>query len=175
MARLALIVTVAIVSGCSSTGWRGQRIDGSSQTAFERSVATLQTSLPSRRRAELEMSLAVIWMRDTAVGAGDLDSDGLVEAAEARALADVAERVLAEISRGDFMSEIGTHGESADRYVKQLSGLRYDEVIELADLTSGDVFIQAAREQQVWARCRESWRLPRPMKSSFMSRYCRRR
>jgi hypothetical protein len=175
MVRLALIMTVAIASGCAATGWRRQTIDGSSQSAFERSVASLQTSLPSRRRAEFETSLAVIWMRDTTVGAGDLDSDGLVEAAEARPLADVAERVLAEISRGDFMSEIGTHGESADRYVKQLSGLRYDEVIELADLTSGDLFIQAAREQQVGARCRESWRLRGFMKSSFMSRYCRRR
>lgn len=174
MVRLALLMTVAMVAGCSTAGWRSQRIDGSSQPAFERSVALLQERLPSRRRADFETSLAVIWLRDAIAGAGDVDADGDVDVAEARALMDAADRVLTDIRRGVFIAELEERGDSVDGYVNQLGGLRYDEIIELADLTSGDVFIDAARGQQKGARCREWKREPPPIKAPVMSRYCRR-
>lgn len=174
MVRLALLMSVAMLAGCSTTGWRSQKIDGSSQPAFERSVALLQERLPSRRRADFETSLAVIWLRDATVGAGDLDSDGDVEVDEARALMDAADRALTAIRRGIFVAELEERGDSVDRYVKRLGGLRYEEVIELADLTSGGVFIEAARGQQKGARCRRWHRAPPPIKSPVMSRYCRR-
>jgi hypothetical protein len=86
MSRLTLIMTVAIVTGCSTTGWRAQKIDGSSLATLEKSVVSLQQRLSSRRRADLEAALAVIWLKNAAVGAGDLDSDGRVDLNEVRAL-----------------------------------------------------------------------------------------
>jgi uncharacterized protein (AIM24 family) len=180
MARLALIMALAI-AGCSTAGWRTQRIDGTSRSAFEESVTSLQGRLPPRRRAEFDTALAVIWMRDATVGGGDLDSDGRVDVDEIRALQRVAEGVLADMRRGVFVSALKEDAGNLNAYLRQLDGLGYDDVIGLAAPTSGDVFTDAVRQRELEIRC-GGWRQvqsgPRnvyrqeSIKSPVMSRYC---
>jgi hypothetical protein len=181
MSRLTLIMTAAIVTGCSTTGWRAQKIDGSSPSTLEVSVVSLQQSLPSRRRAELETALAVIWLRNAAVGAGDLDSDGRVDLNEVRALQAAAEDVLTDLKRGVFVASIQEGADTAGGYAKQLNGLGYDAIIRLADPTSGDVFADAVRQQRAESRCSGVRQVPgssaarqESIKSPVISRYCAR-
>jgi hypothetical protein len=183
MPRLALIVACAMLAGCSTSGWRTQKIEGGTESAFEESVASLQERLPPHRRAEFDTALAVIWMRDATVGAGDLDSDGRVDVDEIRALQTVAEGVLADIRRGVFVSA-REGAQSLDAYLRQLDGLGYDDVISLAAPTGGDVFSDAVRQREVEIRC-GGWRQVQSgsrnvyhqesIKSPVMSRYCARR
>ena len=177
MSKSALIVALALLAGCSSMGWRAHTIDGSSEATFERSVCLLQERLPARRRAEFEVALAVIWTRNTAVGAGDVDSDGRVDLNEVRALQRLSEDALTDVKRGVLVSAAQERGENPDSYVQQLDGLNYEDVMNLADPTNGAVFISAARQRDKLARCR-GWRLLRdvyvrePVQSPLISRFC---
>jgi hypothetical protein len=177
MSRLTLIVAFGVVAGCATTGWRAQKIDGSGTSAFERSVVSLQEQLPSRRRAELDTALAVIWMRNSAVGTGDADSDGRVDVDEIRALQTAADDVLTDIRRGVFAGTVQERSPAGAAYVKQLDGLGYEDVVGLAATTSGDVFLSAAKRERDRVRCidaRERNGRSEPP-TGFMSRYCGRR
>jgi hypothetical protein len=154
-ARLASIVTLAMLTGCSTTGWRAQEIDGSSQPAFETSVTSLQERLAPRRRAEFETSLAIVWLRQNSVGAGDADSDGSIDVNEMRALQQAAEDVFADVRRGVFA--FAEHEASGADYARQLDGLTYDGVIDLAAATPGDVFLNAVRDEKLLIQCK-GWR-----------------
>ena len=137
-ARLASMVTLAALTGCSTTGWRAQEIDGSSQRA-------------------LETSLAIIWLRQTSVGAGDADSDGSIDVNEVRALQQSAEDVFTDLRRGVFSFAVAERDASGADYAKQLDGLTYGEVIDLAAATPGDVFLNAVRDEKLATQCR-GWR-----------------
>jgi hypothetical protein len=128
--KLAALVCVSILAACSST----LRIDGSSAATFERSVAQLQNDLPSRQRQRFDIALAVTWVRAAALDAADVDGDGDSDYFDARAMADNAGDLLAAIQRGDLVSTIeDSKGEAAAAaYFKQLDGLGYDGVVELA-------------------------------------------
>ncbi len=177
MSRSALIVALTIVAGCSSMGWRTHRIDGSSGATFEKSVGLLQEKLSPERRSDFEVALAVIWMRSAVVGAGDLDSDGRVAIDETRALQKLSEDVLTQIRRGVFVTALQGRGEDPSSYVRQLHGLRYDEVMSLAAPTNGAVFVSAVRQRETLARCR-GWRktgdiyVREPIRSPVISRFC---
>ena len=176
MLRLTLILSFCILASCSTGGWRAQRIDGSSTSVFEVSVGSLQEQLPSRRRAELETALAVIWIRNTTVDAGDANSDGRVDVGEIRTLRATADDVLTDIRRGVFAGTVQERGPAGVAYVKQLDGLRYEDVIGLAATTSGYVFMRAATKERAQRQCRNGrdreWRSKPP---AVMSRYCARR
>jgi hypothetical protein len=122
-----------------SGDWRDQRIDGSSEAGFESSIAALQNSLPRRRREDLDIALALIWMTDSLGSAGlDLDHDGHVDRVDMRLLADRTKDLLADIERGDLLMSIdkratnSSGGYTTANYLRQLDGLRYDEVLDLA-------------------------------------------
>jgi len=143
-ARLLLLIGAAILAGCSSS----RRIDGSGAATFERSVAMLQNDLPARRRDDFDVALAVIFMRAAAVDAGDLDADGDVDYFDARIVSDTAMSLLTEIQRGNLTSAAEKQGrEVAAAYFKQLDGLGYDEVVELAgDLDVGPYVADMKRQ-----------------------------
>lgn len=121
-----------------TTDWRELRIDASSPIDFERSVAALQNALPARNREQLEIALAVIWMTGPAgPGSLDRDGDGLVTGIDSRLLAEGTIDLLADIQRGDLLASIEKHGEQGSRftaadYVRQLDGLGYEDVLNLA-------------------------------------------
>src|SRR4029079_16333028 len=90
-----------------SGDWRYQRINGSSEAGFESSIAALQNSLPRRRREDLDIALALLWMTDSLGSAGlDLDRDGDVDRVDMRLLADRTKDLLADIERGDLLMSI---------------------------------------------------------------------
>jgi hypothetical protein len=171
----AVALTIAMLAGCSSIGWRAQEIDGSSAAAFERSVASLQGRLTPRRRAELETALAIIWLRTTGDGAADRNSDSFVDVNEIRALQVTAEDTLTEIRRGVFAASSLERSAQAADYLKQLDGLSHYEVTSLAAATSGEVFLAAVKERRAAAQCEDVRVDPKAIKSSFMLRYCARR
>jgi hypothetical protein len=116
----------------------GGRIDGSSGANFEASVAALLSALPTGRREDLGVALAVIWMSNTLGPSGlDRDGDGDVDTTDARLLAEDTHRLLADIERGDLLASIEKREQKygsytvAD-YVKRLDGLGYEEVLDLA-------------------------------------------
>jgi hypothetical protein len=125
-----LLVGVAILAACSSS----RRIDGGSAATFERSVAMLQNDLPPRHREDFDVALAVTWMRAAGLDAGDVDGDGDTDYFDARAMADNVGELLAAIQRGDLVSAVErSKGEAvAAAYFKQLDGLGYDDVVDLA-------------------------------------------
>jgi hypothetical protein len=148
--KLSLLVGVAILVACSSS----RRIDGSSAATFERSVAMLQNDLPPRQREDFDIALAVTWMRAAAFDVGDVDGDGDTDYFDARAMADNAGELLAAIQRGDLVSAVekskGTAVAAA--YFKQLDGLGYEEVVELAgDLDLGPYAAQVKRQKSLGA------------------------
>jgi hypothetical protein len=152
--RLALMACLAALAGSAAAGERSQRIDGSSPAMFEQSVGSLQERLSPRRRAKFETSLAIIWLRTTTEGGGDLNADGSVDMSEIRALQQLGDDVLAEIRRGVFVYAVGEREANAADYVGQLDGLGYHGVLDLADATSGAVFLQAVRRPPQNLRCR---------------------
>ena len=97
--KLLLLVGVAAVAACSSS----RRIDGTSAASFERSVAMLQNDLPSRRREDLDLALAIIWTRAAGLRT-DVDQDGDVDYLDARVTADAAGDLLSAIQLGDLVS-----------------------------------------------------------------------
>ncbi len=62
MGRLLIcIIFAAVASSAGASGWRDLRIDATTQSAFEKSVADFQRLLPSDRRLYFEVSLQEIW------------------------------------------------------------------------------------------------------------------
>jgi hypothetical protein len=146
-----LLAAAAVVAACSS----GRRIDGSSAATFERSVAVLQNDLSPRKRDDFDNALAVTWMRAAGLGSGDVDGDGDTDYFDARAMADKVGELLAAIQRGDFVSAVEkSRGVAvAAAYFKQLDGLGYDEVVELAGgLDLGPYAAQMRRQTSVCAQ-----------------------
>jgi hypothetical protein len=140
---LAVIAAAALWLGSAAASaqtadWRELRIDSSSPVTFERSVAALQNALPARNREQLEIALAVIWMTET-VGPGglDRDGDGFVTSVDSRLLAEGTIDLLADIQRGDLLASIEKHAGQGGRftaadYVRELDGLGYQDVLDLA-------------------------------------------
>jgi hypothetical protein len=56
------VLAVVIASSASAAGWRKLRIDASSQTSFQESVAVFQDKLSPSRRVAFAMSLEDIWL-----------------------------------------------------------------------------------------------------------------
>jgi hypothetical protein len=70
----AIIVSAVLALGASTGiasagGWRALHIDGTSQAAFEKSVAAFQQTLPMNKRLQFEVTLRQIW-QDLAFKAG---------------------------------------------------------------------------------------------------------
>ena len=151
-ARLLLLVGAATtIAGCSS----GRLIDGSSAATFERSLAMLQNDLPPRHREDFDVALAVTWMRAAAMDVGDVDGDGDTDYFDARAVADNAGDLLAAIQRGDLVAAAEkSKGETvAAAYFKQLDGLGYDEVVELAGDTNLGPYAAQLKRQSSQGAC----------------------
>lgn len=130
MPKLTICAAAAVLAGCASTsGWRSLRIDGSSQTSFDESVALFQQELSPKRRDLFEISLVAVWLADT-VSAGDFDRDGDVDADDVNSL-------LGNIQSGALVAAIRVSDENRSSYTaeaiyRQLDGLGYDEVLNLA-------------------------------------------
>lgn len=159
MSRLALVIGFTVILATPvSAGWRDQKIDGSTPRAFEQSVARLLNELPRRRREDLEIALAFIWLNNTVAVSGDLKHDGDVEYHDVRLLQDAADELLSAIERGDLLAAIeGQDVNAGDytsvQYLKQLDGLQFDEVVSLAGKPMDAPLLEALRQE---ARCRES-------------------
>ena len=154
-AKLILLVGTAILSACSSS----RRIDGSNAATFERSVAMLQNDLSSRRREDFDVALAVTWMRAAGLDAGDFDGDGDTDYFDARAMADNAGDLLVVIQRGDLVSAIedSKGAAAAAAYFKQLDGLGYDEVVELAGALDAGSYVADLKRQVSRSGC-DGWK-----------------
>lgn len=141
--RLGLIssAALALTLGLAPTrsqadGWRDLRIDGTSLSALETSVAALQNALPARRREAFEIALATIWTGN-AVDSDDFDRDGDVDLDDGFLLKEDTAALLIDIQRGNLYAAIDerTHEDDAygaTDYLEQLDGLGYDEVLTLA-------------------------------------------
>lgn len=156
MSRLAAMVTItAVLTAPASAGWRDEAIDGSSAIAFEQSVVRLLNELPSRRREEFEMALAVIWIANT-VDVGDSDPSEDADLDEVRLLMEFAEELLTEIQRGDVLSAIERReapgsGYTTVEYFEQLDGLPYDAVVNLAERFGNEPDLRNFK-REAWCR-----------------------
>jgi len=56
------VLAIALASSASAAGWRKLRIDASSDTSFQASVALFQDKLSPSRRMAFAMSLEDIWL-----------------------------------------------------------------------------------------------------------------
>src|SRR6185503_16002019 len=112
----------------------------------------LQNDLPARQRDDFDVALAVVWMRAAGLDAGDVDGDGDTDYFDARAMADNAGDLLAAIQRGDLV---------AAAYFKQLDGLGYDDVVELANAADDERYVAQLKRH---AACppKQGWRDARP-------------
>ena len=166
-AAIALLLIGAILAACSSS----RRIDGTSAATFERSVAMLQNDLSARRRDDFDVALAVVWMRAAGLDAGDVDGDGDTDYFDARAMADNVGDLLAAIQRGDLVSaaEKSKGKAVAAAYFKQLDGLGYDDVVELAN-AAGDEGYVAQLKRQATCPPQQGWRDARPPPGGYTSR-----
>jgi hypothetical protein len=72
------IVLLGVSVQVNAGGWRELRIDGTSKSTFEKSVAEFQRNLPPERRAYFEVALQEIW---SAVGFS-LGADGADQAVD---------------------------------------------------------------------------------------------
>jgi len=130
---------------------RGPQIDGSTTRSFETSIAQLQNELRLRQREDFERALAIIWLSHTIDG-DDLDGDGDVDTDDARFLVEDTRDLLTEIQRGDTLAAIEAreghaNGYTAQEFLKELDGLGYEEVVELAGRPSGEAFLGFLRQQ----------------------------
>ncbi len=152
---LLLVVGIAIVAACSSS----RRIDGSSAATFERSVAMLQNDLPRGKRSDLDIALAVTWMRSAGLDSGDVDQDSDTDYFDARVIADEARDLLAAIGRGDLVPTIedSKGGAAAAAYFKQLDGLGYDEVMELAGAVEAASYVADMKRRVSQSGC-DGWK-----------------
>jgi len=70
MPKLAVVLVGLALAGCASTsGSHALRIDATSQSNFEASVAAFQQALPPNRRLRFEVALQELW-KSTASKAG---------------------------------------------------------------------------------------------------------
>jgi hypothetical protein len=111
-------------------------LDGSSPAKLETSAALLQNDLEGRRREELDVALAMIWMNRTA-NSGDVDGDGDFDVDDIRQLEIDATDLLTEIRRGNLVSAIEEREEADSDYTAadsfaQLHGLGYAERLSVA-------------------------------------------
>ena len=171
-AKLLLLVGAAILAGCSSS----RRIDGTSAASFERSVAMLQNDLPPRRRDDFDVALAVVWLRATGQDAGDFDGDGDTDYFDVRTIADNAGDLLAAIQRGDLVAAIEDSEREAavSAYFKQLDGLGYDGVVELAGALDTGPYPAAFKRQVSQTAC-SGWQgraSPPPLGNTSRIRRC---
>ena len=119
----------------------------------------LQNDLPPGKRGDLDIALAVTWMRAAGLDSGDVDQDGDTDYFDARAMADGARDLLAAIERGDLVATIedAKGGAVAAAYFKQLDGLGYDEVIELAGVTEAGTYVADMKRRVSQSGC-EGWK-----------------
>jgi hypothetical protein len=61
MLKLAGVVTLALAAVANAAGWSSLRIDASSETAFQQSLAVFQEKLPPSRRQVFGHALLDIW------------------------------------------------------------------------------------------------------------------
>jgi hypothetical protein len=155
MAKLLSLFSVAMLTGCASTDGRAPQIDGSTAATVERSVALLHNALPPRRREHFDIALGVVLMRTAAYGAADLNGDGDVNDLDARTISDTAAALWTEIARGNLVAAVEELGDDvAAAYFKQLDGLSYDEVLELAG-DADDRYLTEVKRQLSAAGCAE--------------------
>ncbi len=57
------VLAVALAGTASAAGWRSMRVDGSSESGFQESVAALQAKLPEVRRYVFALALQDIWVQ----------------------------------------------------------------------------------------------------------------
>jgi hypothetical protein len=145
MAKLGSLLSVAVLAACAGTGWRTQQIDGTSPATVERSVALLHNSLPSNHREHFTVALGVVFLR-TAAYSADLNGDGVVNNLDARTMSDTATALWTEIARGNLVVAIEEQGDDvAAAYFKQLDGLTYDDVLELAGEADDEYLVEVRR------------------------------
>jgi hypothetical protein len=153
-AQSALLV-VAVAAASARAQPHDRVLDGSSPAKLETSVARLQNDLEGRRREELDVALAMIWMNRTA-NSGDGDSE--LDVDDVRQLEIDATALLTEIRRGNLVSAIEER-EAADGdytaadYFAQLHGLGYDEILSLAGRPTESGYLDAVREASQQLRC----------------------
>jgi hypothetical protein len=150
----SIICATAVLTISANAASRDQRIDGSSARAFEQSIALLLTELPRRRREDFEIALAVIWIRNFSDGSVDIDRDGDIDVDDVLLLNGATIDMMAAIARGDLVpalqrSEATANGYTAEDYFKQLDGLQYDEVMNLAVSPGSDPSISTL-VQEIW-------------------------
>jgi hypothetical protein len=150
-----LLVTLAAASARAQP--RDRVLDGSSPAKLETSVALLQNDLEGRRREELDVALAMIWMNRTA-DSGDVDSDGDLDIDDIRQLEVDATDLLTEIRRGNLVSAIEERQKlggayTAADYFAQLDGLGYDEIVSLAGRPTENGYLDAVREAREQLTC----------------------
>jgi hypothetical protein len=73
MSKLTIALSFILLAGCAGTsGWRALRIDGTNESTFQASVASIQQELPRTRRAQFDLALTDIWIN----GAIDANAEG---------------------------------------------------------------------------------------------------
>jgi hypothetical protein len=110
-------------------------------------------------------------MRKAALDIGDVDGDGDTDYFDARAMADKVGDLLAAIQRGDFVSAVekSKGAAVAAAYFKQLDGLGFDEVVELADAADDQRYVAQLKRQAACAP-KQGWRDERPPPGGYTSR-----
>jgi hypothetical protein len=162
LAAEAALLLVALAAASASAQPRGRVLDGSSPAKLETSVALLQNDLAGRRREELDVALAMIWMNRTA-NSGDLNGDGEFDVDDMRRLEIRATDLLTEIRRGNLISAIEEREETdgdytAADYFAQLHGLGYDEIVSLAGRPTVSGYLDAVRQAREQLACQSQGR-----------------
>lgn len=153
----AALLVVILAAASARAQPRDRVLDGSSPAKLETSVALLQNDLGGRRREELDVALAMIWMNRTA-NSGDVDGDGDFDVDDIRQLEIDATALLTEIRRGNLVSaieerqELGGDYTAAD-YFAQLHGLGFDEILSLAGRPTESGYLDAVRQAREQLTC----------------------
>lgn len=165
------LLFVLVLAGTStparSDGWRDRKIDGNSASSFESSVAALQNELPQERREEFEVALATVWIRNT-VDVSDPDQNGRFDLNDLRLLKDESLALLTAIDRGNLLAALEEREKkerqySVAQYLRDLDGLRFDDVVALAGHPSSDTYravVSRFQKQLACTRVTTGSRLP---------------
>ena len=65
MVKVAFVLAVVLAGSASAAGWRKLQIDGSSEAAFQESVALFQDKLSPSRQMAFALSLQDVWLQGT--------------------------------------------------------------------------------------------------------------